>query len=58
MPGMAEPSIGCRPTICTAGFCSLKYCEQPMMVPVVPMELMKWVMVPWVCCQISGPVLL
>ncbi|SVJ79067.1 Uncharacterised protein [Klebsiella pneumoniae] len=28
-----------------------------MMVPVVPMELTKWVMLPPVCCQISGPVL-
>ncbi|VVO37585.1 hypothetical protein PS720_06429 [Pseudomonas fluorescens] len=27
-----------------------------MMVPVVPMELTKWVMVPWVWRQISGPV--
>ncbi len=28
-----------------------------MMVPVVPIELTKWVMLPAVCCQISGPVL-
>ena len=27
------------------------------MVPVVPIELMKWVMAPWVWRQISGPVL-
>ena len=57
MPGIEAPSVGCRPTICTSGFCSLKYRLQPMMVPVVPMELTKWVMAPPVSAQISGAVL-
>ncbi len=27
-----------------------------MMVPMVPMLETKWVILPWFCCQMSGPV--
>ena len=57
MPGIEAPSVGCRPTIWISGFFSLKNWLQPMMVPVVPMELTKWVIAPPVSSQISGPVL-
>ena len=56
MPGICEPSEGWQPTIWIFGFFSLKNCEQPMMVPVVPMLETKCVMRPCVSRQISGPV--
>jgi hypothetical protein len=56
MPGMREPSLGWAPMICTAGFCSFKKRDTPVMVPVVPMALTKCVMRPPVCCHSSGPV--
>jgi hypothetical protein len=40
----------------TSGFFSLRNFETPVMVPVVPMALTKWVMRPFVSSQISGPV--
>ncbi len=42
--------------IFTCGFCAFKYLATPVMVPVVPMALTKWVILPSVCAQISGPV--
>jgi len=36
IPGILEPSVGCVPTIWTSGFCSFRYLDTPMMVPVVP----------------------
>ena len=42
--------------ICTAGFFSLKKREQPMIVPVVPIDDTKCVTFPPVSRQISGPV--
>ena len=43
MPGMEAPSFGCTPTICTSGFLLFKNADTPMMVPVVPIALTKWV---------------
>ncbi len=40
----------------TPAFCSFRYREVPMMVPVVPIALTKCVTLPWVSRQISGPV--
>ena len=53
---MREPSLGCAPTMCTAEFFSFRKRETPVMVPVVPIALTKWVMRPAVSFQISGPV--
>ena len=36
---MREPSLGCAPIMRIAGFCSLRYRETPVTVPVVPMAL-------------------
>jgi len=43
MPGMREPSCGCAPMIWMPGFFSFKKRDTPVMVPVVPMALTKWV---------------
>ena len=56
IPGICAPSSGCAPMIWMSGFFSLKKREQPMMVPVVPMLLTKWVIRPCVSRQISGAV--
>ncbi|CKS64153.1 Uncharacterised protein [Mycobacterium tuberculosis] len=56
MPGMREPSAGCAPTMRMAGFFSFRKRETPVMVPVVPIALTKWVTLPLVSAQISGPV--
>ncbi|MNC89835.1 hypothetical protein D3C83_58350 [compost metagenome] len=56
MPGICEPSVGWQPMTWIFGFFSLKKREQPMMVPVVPMLETKWVILPPVSRQISGPV--
>ena len=53
---MREPSFGCAPMIRTAGFFSFRKRETPVIVPVVPIALTKWVMRPPVSFQISGPV--
>ena len=50
----AEKSSQQGPSL--AGFCSLRYRETPMIVPVVPMADTKWVIVPCVSRHISGPV--
>src|SRR5687768_13947188 len=41
IPGIDDSSVGWQPMICIEGFISLKYLEQPMIVPVVPIELTK-----------------
>ena len=56
MPGICEPGDGCTPMIWIWGFFSLRNRDVPTTVPVVPMELTKWVMRPSVSRQISGPV--
>ena len=56
MPAIADSASGCKPMIFTCGFCAFKYLATPVMVPVVPMALTKWVILPSVCAQISGPV--
>ena len=56
MPGICEPSSGWQPMIWIFGFFSLKKRAQPMMVPVVPIEETKCVILPSVSRQISGPV--
>ena len=43
---MLAPSLGCSPTIWTAGLASLRKREVPMMVPVVPIEATKCVTLP------------
>ena len=53
---MREPSAGCAPTMRTSGFCSFRKRDTPVMVPVVPIALTKWVTRPPVSRQISGPV--
>jgi hypothetical protein len=53
---MREPSLGCAPMIRTAGFFSRRKRETPVIVPVVPIALTKWVIAPPVSFQISGPV--
>ena len=53
---MLDSPSGCTPMIWMSGFCSFRYCDTPMMVPVVPIEATKWVTWPWVSRQISGPV--
>ena len=54
-PEYTEPS-GSAATICTAGFCALRYRATPVMVPPVPTPATKCVTLPSVCRQISGPV--
>ena len=56
IPGMDAPSAGWAPTIVIAGFCSFRYFDTPMIVPVVPIAETKCVMRPPVSRQISGPV--
>jgi len=53
---MREPSAGWAPTMRTAGFFSFRKRDVPVMVPVVPIALTKWVMRPRVSFQSSGPV--
>ncbi len=53
---MREPSCGCAPMIFTAGFFDFRKRETPVMVPVVPIALTKWVMRPCVSAHSSGPV--
>ncbi len=53
---MLSSPAGWTPTIRTAGFFSFMNLDTPMMVPVVPMALTKWVIAPPVSRQISGPV--
>ena len=56
MPGMLAPSSGCKPIIWILGFFDFRYRETPIIVPVVPIELTKWVIFLPLCSQISGPV--
>jgi hypothetical protein len=56
MPGICEPSSGWQPMTWIFADKTLKKREQPMMVPVVPMEDTKCVSLPSVSRQISGPV--
>ena len=53
---MLEPSVGWHPTIATSPRFSLRNRDTPMMVPVVPIALTKWVTLSTVSFQISGPV--
>ena len=53
---MREPSFGCAPMIRISGFFSFRKRDTPVIVPVVPIALTKWVMRPPVSFQISGPV--
>jgi hypothetical protein len=58
IPGIEDSFVGWHPMIWIDGFTSLKYREQPMMVPVVPIDETKWVIAPAESRQISGPVVL
>src|SRR5688572_26526961 len=58
MPGIDDSSVGWQPIILMSGFCSFKKIEVPIIVPVVPIALTKWVMLPLVSLHISGAVVL
>ncbi len=55
-PEYTEPS-GSAPMICTRPpETSLRYLPVPLIVPPVPTPATKWVILPSVCSQSSGPV--
>lgn len=53
---MSCPSWGCTPRTLTLGFFDLRKRPVPVIVPQVPRPATKCVIFPWVCFQISGPV--
>lgn len=58
IPGIFAFSSGCTPIIWISGFFYFKNILVPIIVPVVPIDDTKWVIVPWVSLYIYGPVVL